>query len=167
MSNSMIVKSVFNWDDNQPKRMDPEFKKLWVAALRSGKYEQAVSKLKAWRDSINDWGYCCLGVAADLKCDNLPEGDTKIAWHPATRTILMVWDEAKEMYVEEESLLPAVLNLELGLTSIDAVVALWTSDDYYDGDEFPLYENTYISLTDLNDAGMPFSQIADIIEYFL
>lgn len=41
--------------------MTPELKSLWIAALRSGKYEQTKSVL---RDERN--GFCCLGVLCDL-----------------------------------------------------------------------------------------------------
>jgi hypothetical protein len=41
--------------------LDPEFKKKWVAALRSGEYEQGVGKLRSL-----DNKFCCLGVACDL-----------------------------------------------------------------------------------------------------
>jgi hypothetical protein len=37
-------------------RMDPELKAKWVAALRSGEYQQTTGQLRK-RD-----GYCCLGV---------------------------------------------------------------------------------------------------------
>lgn len=40
--------------------MTPEFKKLWVEALRSGKYQQTKNVLR------NDKGFCCVGVALDL-----------------------------------------------------------------------------------------------------
>jgi len=40
--------------------MDPEVKKLWVYALRSGDYEQGKGRLK------NGDKYCCLGVLCDL-----------------------------------------------------------------------------------------------------
>lgn len=42
--------------------LNPEFKTAWVAALRSGKYQQAKSKLNNGKG-----GFCCLGVAADIK----------------------------------------------------------------------------------------------------
>ena len=38
----------------------PEFKARWVAALRSGKYEQGQKGLKV------DNTFCCMGVACDL-----------------------------------------------------------------------------------------------------
>ena len=40
--------------------MTPEFKAAWVAALRSGKYEQGRGALRTGDT------YCCLGVACDL-----------------------------------------------------------------------------------------------------
>ena len=40
--------------------MNPELKQKWVAALRSGDYEQA-------RGALGDGtGYCCLGVLCDI-----------------------------------------------------------------------------------------------------
>lgn len=38
--------------------MKPEFKKVWVDALRSGEFRQGASALRRI-----DGGYCCLGVA--------------------------------------------------------------------------------------------------------
>ena len=40
--------------------MTPEFKALWIEALRSGKYEQGRGALR-----MGD-KFCCLGVACDL-----------------------------------------------------------------------------------------------------
>ena len=40
--------------------MNKDIKTLWVAALRSGDYEQAQGVLK------RDGGFCCLGVLCDL-----------------------------------------------------------------------------------------------------
>lgn len=58
---------------NLPK-MDPEIKAEWVAALRSGTYNQGKGKLKAifdkWADpSLEDkteLRHCCLGVLSEL-----------------------------------------------------------------------------------------------------
>ena len=40
--------------------MNEYFKKIWVKALRSGKYKQTTHILR------NTFGFCCLGVACDL-----------------------------------------------------------------------------------------------------
>lgn len=43
--------------------MNPEAKKIWVDALRSGRYEQARAFLKLPKG--DKWGYCCLGVLCE------------------------------------------------------------------------------------------------------
>ena len=43
------------------QKMNPEVKKKWVAALRSGDYKQGQGRLKS---SENE--YCCLGVLCDI-----------------------------------------------------------------------------------------------------
>lgn len=42
------------------EKMNSKVKKLWLKALRSGKYKQTKGVLK------NHKGYCCLGVLADI-----------------------------------------------------------------------------------------------------
>lgn len=42
----------------------PSFKKTWVAALRSGKYEQGKEWMK--RISFDGQTYCCLGVLREV-----------------------------------------------------------------------------------------------------
>lgn len=44
--------------------MNPEVKKKWLDALRSGKYKQGKDQLKQEQDG--DCAYCCLGVLCDL-----------------------------------------------------------------------------------------------------
>lgn len=41
-------------------KLDPEFKKKWIAALRSGEYKQGTG----WMYKYGK--YCCLGVASEL-----------------------------------------------------------------------------------------------------
>jgi len=45
-----------------PKKdnLDPNFKRAWIKALRSGKYKQGKSYLKS------DNGFCCLGVMKEV-----------------------------------------------------------------------------------------------------
>ena len=46
------------------QKMDPRVKKLWVDALRSGEYNQALGSLMVCGIHFNS--YCCLGVLCDL-----------------------------------------------------------------------------------------------------
>jgi hypothetical protein len=49
---------------NQKTEMNPEVKKLWVDALRSGEYKQGTSTLiRHLEESVE---YCCLGVLTEL-----------------------------------------------------------------------------------------------------
>lgn len=49
------------FDDVTYTKLDPEFKKVWLEALRSGKYKQARQTLRLVRNSRPL--YCCIGVA--------------------------------------------------------------------------------------------------------
>jgi hypothetical protein len=56
---SVVYNSIYN-------PMDKAVKKQWIAALRSGEYQQG----KGWLRTVNPQGkgnvFCCLGVLADL-----------------------------------------------------------------------------------------------------
>lgn len=55
-------------DQKQPaQRMDPELKRKWVEALRSGKYRQCRNELYD-----GNGGFCCLGVAQHIFTGKLP-----------------------------------------------------------------------------------------------
>lgn len=52
--------------------MNPEAKELWLAALRSGKYEQGKYYL------LQNRKYCCLGVLCDVARENGVELHTEV-----------------------------------------------------------------------------------------
>lgn len=60
--------------------LTPELKKLWVAALRSGKYKQGSFCLQ------NKFGdFCCLGVLADLvEPESWQAGERHYTWNGNT-----------------------------------------------------------------------------------
>lgn len=100
--------------------MDERVKKLWVKALRSGKYVQAEGYLKT------GGGFCCLGVLCDLHSKETKHG----------------WDDDCLSYMEYDHMPPPEVLFWAGLYGDDAL------DD----------------LTDLNDNGCDFHQIAACIE---
>lgn len=64
-------------------KLRPEAKAAWLAALRSGKYQQTT------RDLCNSRGYCCLGVGAkvinglsdnEIRHRSLPDREWMHAW---------------------------------------------------------------------------------------
>lgn len=54
------------------KKMNPEIKKSWVEALRSGKYKQTKGRL---RDTLSaeKTAFCCLGVLCNLHAIDHPD----------------------------------------------------------------------------------------------
>lgn len=121
--------------------MNPEIKARWTDALRSGEYPQTANCLR------DNKGYCCLGVLTDLAIkDGVIEG----------------WEQASpggEFYVKEnldspeEYGEPAIL--------IDAVMA-WAGLD----SKNPLvrFEGGFANLSDVNDSGHNFYEIAIVID---
>ena len=67
---SEIHPNGWEYDLEEGHKMDPELKARWVAALRSGKYEQGVGGLKH-----ND-KYCCLGVLRMVMGGECRENET-------------------------------------------------------------------------------------------
>ena len=102
-----------------------ERRKIWVEALRSGKYEQGRATLFA------DGKFCCLGVACDLFAE-------EFGLHVSE-------NRGRRSYNGRSAYLPDPLCDALGLADI--------------GGEYIGH-----SLTDLNDRGATFAEIADIIE---
>lgn len=95
-------------------KMRPEVKKKWVAALRSGKYEQSTGALR------KEDGYCCLGVLCDLHRKTIKKKDCK-------------WDLIDYSYFGHDSLLPTEVIAWARLDSEDPTVTR-------DGEAEPLSE---------------------------
>lgn len=126
--------------------MNPEVKAKWLAALRSGDYAQAKGSLKddLYEDENNPTeatsvGYCCLGVLCELARQ---EGGVLTS---ISKSFSGIYN-----YDGESGLLPFSVQQWSGLN-----------------DSSPEYQNEdgeYIWLTDLNDNGKTFAELADIIE---
>lgn len=111
-----------NWTPEEQK----EHRRLWVEALRSGKYQQAKGHLQ------NRGGMCCLGVACDISGLGKWKGRRYVT--PGTTYVGDLGNNTSEMV------------RWLGLDDACGVMA--------DGN----------ALTELNDDGKLFAEIADIIE---
>lgn len=110
--------------------------KLWVAALRSGRFKQGRGCLT----KLVDGGQldCCLGVACKVAIENGLAVEVK----PATFDVLM--------YEGETGILPESVASWLGLEKCNGVFGKVPSD--------------FQQLTEMNDNGKTFAEIADIIE---
>lgn len=124
--------------------MKQEIKEKWVAALRSGEYNQTKGYLR------NNEGFCCLGVLTDL-CAK----EKGLEWEDP--------DHDDEAYAMDGCDMQPPLG-----------VAIWaglpTNDPFVNTPEGMNSENgNLVRLTELNDGAnyfpsLTFAQIADIIE---
>lgn len=119
-------------------------RKDWIAALRSGQYDQARNFLCRLGEDGKPTGFCCLGVASELAqvpSDDLPQ--VRLYGGSGSDQVLPL--EVREWLGVTESS-PSV--------NIPADHELWEEH----GDSAVLAE--------LNDNGMTFAEIADLIEAY-
>lgn len=118
--------------------MNPQAKEQWLKDLRSGEFRQTTKALQ------NGNGYCCLG----LLCRICPDVKSKQEG----------WLVRFIGRHEESSItgLPLTVQNWAGLYSPSAYVEELLDREYRSQ-----------SLAELNDSGLTFSQIADIVEHFL
>ena len=126
--------------------MKAEYKAKWVAALRSGDYEQGRGQLN------RDGKFCCLGVLSDIVKDELNavwvEWGNGYAYH------------APAVSEQEAAVLPiSVINL-VGMPNPSGTLPSGYRARYD-------VRQLSIGLTALNDdEGLTFDQIADVVDYF-
>jgi hypothetical protein len=135
-----------------PEQVDPfrQRRALWVKALRSGKYRQAQGRLRT------DGGFCCLGVACEVAIadgvDVRRGGDVRAFTYDGAETALP----------------PSVAGWLGGLLDNPVVPMRHLPAQAQAAVRRGPFGNsdvrTAISLAELNDAGVPFTDIADIIE---
>jgi hypothetical protein len=127
--------------------MNPEVKKRWVEALRSGEYEQGYGGLQVAGK------YCCLGVLCDLAArDGVVEKATNYC---------NACQMDHESFASAEVYPPSQVREWAGLESANPVLPgrAVSAFDTYVGSQ---------SLATLNDSGKyPFERIADLIEEYL
>lgn len=123
--------------------MNPEIKKQWVEALRSGEYKQGYRTLARLTDDDSGKEYCCLGVLCELA---VKEGII-------TKRVLQ--DDSIVTYGSDSSYLPAK-------------VWRWAGLDSNDNPKNPEVNTQDINeryLGNINDSEeVDFNGIADIIE---
>jgi hypothetical protein len=106
----------------------------WIKALRSGDYDQGQN------DICQDSKFCCLGVLADINGDL----DEPIALHSGVVVRKAKGSDSCYFFHDEFD--------ELGQPEDEELRQLFVDE----------YENQ--SLAEMNDSGMSFEEIADVIE---
>jgi hypothetical protein len=132
--------------------MNPEIKSKWLAALRSGEYEQARGSLQ--RERSRDFqtgqiqfGFCCLGVLCDLAAQE------DVCWWQGFGAITST---SEGLRFDDEALPPAVMDWA-GLEDADPQVAVVVEE-----------EEQVETLSKLNDSyKFDFNRIASLIEEHL
>jgi hypothetical protein len=137
--------------------MNAEYKTKWLEALRSGHYTQGTSYLRTKE------GHCCLGVLCDLMKNEMNghwdhfgafvmNNPVEIENTKLPGTISDIVD------LHESGLHPSLTYGQLFAVNpavADRVRAKWNGVKI---------EGTLVNLTILNDSGLTFHEIADIIE---
>lgn len=117
--------------------------KKWLAALRSDKYKQTRFRLR------DNTGFCCLGVACDLYSKEYSKEHPDVKWEQPK----MSFDEHDGYYfLSSTGTLPREVRNWLNLR---------TGVGRFTDSQLPDLEQ---NLTKVNDIGMTFKQIANIIE---
>lgn len=138
--------------------MNPEIKRQWVDALRSGEYEQGYGQLRVLSDAVGDppsYSYCCLGVLCDL----------------AAKAGVGRWQHIDFYQIpphgeyKEDTVLPYAVRQWAGIDDEGGGKHDYTVTDPTDGTEKRYRDQNLIFLND--EAGLDFNQIADIIERYL
>lgn len=129
--------------------MKPEIKAKWVAALRSGEYRQGRNVLKQAFSSKDTPQFCCLGVLCDLAVKDGLEIEVVDVNDNDPKVLYKVWS-----FDGAEELLPKSVIEWAGIESTNGNVAV-------DGSAYG--EGGY-DVASLNDNGVPFIEIADVIE---
>lgn len=120
--------------------MDKHVAERWTQALRSGTYKQAKNRLKHGQEH-----FCCLGVLCDLYREEQGKGEWVAPKYCESSQFEVECDGLKEV---EGMVLPESVRVWAGIETRDGYI--------------PGTQDT--SLLSLNDSGVEFPQMADLIE---
>lgn len=144
-------------------KLRAEVKEKWLAALRSGEYEQGIEYLH-YRDGDSEF-YCCLGVLCDLAVqEGVVLAREVTAVDGGEDEISCSGHGALVEYAGVSTLPPGVVNDWAYEVLPDPNDESWTVVRSEDDDPEYFWPRTY-SLAELNDEhGLSFQEIADLIE---
>lgn len=129
--------------------LKPEIKTRWLAALRSGQYQQSRSRLRNTKavSPLVPEGYCCLGVLCDVVKDEVGG-----RWGEDDNIFYVKNPKGVDDLASQT--LPFTVQKHCGLNSDDPVVKGVFLSAWNDGRHG-------------NNNGAPFPEIADLIEQYL
>ncbi|BAU40152.1 hypothetical protein [Ralstonia phage RSP15] len=133
-------------------KMNPRIKAKWLAALRSGEYKQGQEQL---RDDQNN--FCCLGVLCNIHAQENPDFAAR--------------QKKTTAYDGEQGLLPKVVSkwakLDDDNPGFNMPFSVRGTRNASYGDRLTFKKGESVDIAYLNDGGLNFRQIADVIEAVL
>jgi hypothetical protein len=144
--------------------LTPEFKAEWTAELRSGNRLQGkgrLSRIYIDNDGVKTERLCCLGVACELRpADAIKRIDAEFEVDSETND---------PNGVESGKIQTVFYNGMSGMPSESFNAKHFGGDSpgfyLYWTDQFENNFHKLVTLAELNDDGLTFSQIADVIDY--
>lgn len=132
--------------------MNPEIKARWVAALRSGEYEQGKNFLN------RDGKFCCLGVLSEIAVqDGVIDPPEEVGLASGDLLEGLAYDGCRGHLSQEVS----------KWAGFPSEYDNWNQEEIYDSIPRVLVDGEPCPLSYLNDHGKNFSELADLIEEYL
>jgi hypothetical protein len=147
----LTIMQTINWDggtltytipENLERKLPPEVKERWLRDLRSGEYKQGTKRLCTINDQTGQHEYCCLGVLVKDKLQ--PDTFTVNRLFYYHQSSGFTKDQPEFEWLEALGRLPEPITITRKSRNRD----------------------TYF-LSKLNDLGVPFTVIAEVIEDLL
>lgn len=141
-------------------KMNQEVKQSWLKALRGGKYEQGIGRLKCTHSTPEKYFHCCLGVMAETIRDdeNIDLCNDKII---GLRMPTPSMNEGVGMAADFNWRVPVEIAMKHAPDGFDG----FDSDDYYESGNDG--EPPMIGIAILNDTyNFNFEHLANIIEEY-
>lgn len=149
----------------------------WIVALASGKYPQAKGYLKRPDTPVSEGGFCCLGVAEEIRDPacwiQASPGPTPCFRPKHSRSPFAASKELQEhlkigfcgsLFYPERLSQELIRKLEERLPSLDIRNRLLFGDSTDILTAWDKVVTVYnVSLTELNDMGLTFGEIADLL----
>lgn len=135
------------------KKLKPEIKALWLTALRDDRFQQGQFSLRRMSREGAEFKYCCLGVASELFRTSEANAN-KIEWERVEKSTYHSFGGCHSLLNKEV--------IEWMGASGAHCAFVRVSDEIRQ--QYSLFEAHIFSIAELNDRGVSFSDIANIIE---
>lgn len=134
--------------------MNQDIKQRWVSALRSGEFEQGTDNLRKGDK------FCCLGVLCELAVQDGVINPPELSWES---TEIYGYGKSEEQEYANTGELPEVVAKWAGLVDED-ILDEFSDEPIADLDPYISFDGSSKTLSELNDSGKTFIELAELIE---